>query len=453
MPQDDGQPIIIVGDLHLAGGRDPITGAMDPHEQFFHDDAFARFLDDVRTRAEEQNCRPRLLILGDFFDFLRVRSDRSARTIASLETSDRATQAKMELSAAGHPSVFAALARFVSAGLPLEIVPGNHDIELVRSSTQEGFKNLLMRFGCLSESVAHIRFHPWIYFVPGLLYAEHGHQYHDINAFITLLEPFRHQLRDEIDLPPGSFLDLYLQELFVAAGPSVRGSHLTIRALIRAFRVRPALVFWTLPQHMRYLGLMLRSFASRVGRGQAQRRAVYRKGVLQSHADQLGLSHHTLVAIDELSARTVASMWPRLLRKLVLAPLSSVVARLVGRPSRPTKQAAGYLHQPAAAIHELVEADGHAVPFYAFGHTHRAEKRPLVTSHSFPYYLNSGSWIVSEPTTTEAVEQSPPFTFVEIDRALGGKERVARVMVWDDAAGHATPVPIPEAVTAAAVLS
>ncbi len=452
MPQDDGHSIIVVGDLHLARGHDPVTGKADPNDHFLHDDAFARFLDDVRGRAAKKNQRPRLLILGDFFDFLHVGSDPAAPTAGHPETSDRATLAKLEQIAAGHPAVFAALARFVSAGLPLDIVPGNHDIELVRPSTQEGFTNLLMRFGCLPESKNLISFHPWIYFVPGLLYAEHGHQYHDINAFVTLLEPFQHHGTNNIQLPPGSFLDLYLLNLLAVRDPPVPSSGSSTRGLVRALRAHSILVLRTLPLHARYLRLIFRSLMSQTGTGEAKRQS-YRKNVLRPFADQLGLSHETLVAIDELSAHAIAKMWSRLLRKLVFAPLPFLRARLGGSPARLTQKTPGYLHDPAAAIHRILEAKGQAVPFYAFGHTHHAEQRPLGTPNTVPYYINGGSWIVKTPITIDATLQRPPFTFIEIERPLGKDEPVAQVMLWDDAAGHATPVAISERSKVAAVLS
>ncbi len=440
MQHADGESIVVVGDLHLAGGRDPNTGAMATHELFFHDDAFARFLDDVRIRASEQGRRSRLLILGDLFDFLRVDGKHAAVTGGRPDTSERATLAKMERVAAGHPAVFAALARFVSAGHALDIVPGNHDIELARASAQEQFKTLLIRCGCAPQSTAQIGFHPWIYFVPGVLYAEHGHQYHDINAFLTLMEPTRHRHPDEIDLPLGSSLDVYLLGLRATTHRVGGASHSSPPTLLGAFRAHPSLLVRTLPQHASFVLSVLRALAAIVGRGQAQRRAAYRDTVLRSHAARIGLSHDALVAIDELSARSTAAMRSRLLRRSVLALRTSLARRLwVGSPrSHPPVE--NYLQRPAVAIHGILDAADQGVPFYAFGHTHRAEQRPLVARHP-PSYLNGGSWIVKEPAAPDATEQRPPFTFVVIERPPGTRAPVARVMRWDDAAGQATPLP------------
>lgn len=71
-PNQDGDDVVIVSDLHLSAGYDPLTGRYDRTEDFFYDAAFARFLDNLLLRAEVEHRKWRLVILGDMLDFLQV---------------------------------------------------------------------------------------------------------------------------------------------------------------------------------------------------------------------------------------------------------------------------------------------------------------------------------------------------------------------------------------------
>jgi hypothetical protein len=54
----------------------------------------------------------------------------------------------------------------------------------------------------------NLSFLPWLYYEPGLLYAEHGHQYDSLNSFDDFLHPLTPD--NLIDLPVGSFFVRYL---------------------------------------------------------------------------------------------------------------------------------------------------------------------------------------------------------------------------------------------------
>jgi hypothetical protein len=212
MAENDGRDIIIVSDLHLSTGYNRRTGTYSRREDFFYDAAFARFLDYLRGR-DASGDRLRLVILGDLFDFLQVDPAGPHKTPQDLDRSDTMTRARMDTILQGHPLFFQALGRFVATGIPLEVVPGNHDIEMIRASTQQYFKQLLAQAAGDPKAAEGVTVYPWIYYVPGLLYAEHGQQYDKINSFATVLQPYepREPLDpDAIDQPLGSYFVEYL---------------------------------------------------------------------------------------------------------------------------------------------------------------------------------------------------------------------------------------------------
>jgi hypothetical protein len=150
---------------------------------------------------------------------LSLRSGRATCTGLASRHLEGATLAKLERRAAGHPAVFSALGAFAASALRISIIVGNHDIELIRASTRDRFLELVSRLSGNPHVAGRITFHPWIYYVPGLLYAEHGSQYHDLNSFRTLLSPYRRGDDNEIDLPLGSRLSLYLIDLIESIEP------------------------------------------------------------------------------------------------------------------------------------------------------------------------------------------------------------------------------------------
>ncbi len=194
---EPSESLIIVSDFHLTGGSNPQPRMLRRREDFFSDAAFANFLNDLIRRASAENRKWRLLLLGDIFDFLHI------PTIAGRTTSEIA-QAKLEWIAAGHAQFFEGLGRFVASGFPLDVVPGNHDIELILRPVQQQLVKLLGQYGNQANMAIH--FYPWIYYIPGYLYAEHGQQRHDLNTFPMLLELAQsdtpHKIESATRIPP-----------------------------------------------------------------------------------------------------------------------------------------------------------------------------------------------------------------------------------------------------------
>lgn len=353
--------LVLVSDLHLGAG---------PRDGFRHDREFVGFTDALRRRADERGRAARLVLLGDFLDFARVAvADQHDGRAGALE--------RLERIGAAHVPVFAALRRLLAGGLGVDVVAGNHDADLVRGDVRAAFADTVG-----AKANGALRFHPWQLYVPGVVYAEHGHQYHDVNAFSTATRPCG-PLGDEApETTIGAALDGYAH----GAGPR---RHTALAAALAASGVR------VLDPRRR------------------ARRAAYRRDVLPSHAATIGLDAATVAALDAESARTVRAMIPRLARKAV---------RSVIRRPPPCDD---YLRPAAARVGTALAAGGAPVPFLVFGHTHSAGRWPLVAGPRPVVLLNTGTWC------SRGGRADDRLTYVEVTPDGDGDAPAAAVRCWD----------------------
>jgi len=167
----------------------------------------AAMLDHYRERADPE--RPwTLVIAGDLIDFIGMSIAPGGKE--ALETglnaeermnglgsaADHAEQ-KMRAVAARHPTVFQRLAAFVAAGHRLVLVRGNHDLDFHWEPARRAFVDAI--WSCVVEAGAEtqtraefeqrVEFYPWFYYVEGLLYVEHGHQFDAMCNYSDLLAP------------------------------------------------------------------------------------------------------------------------------------------------------------------------------------------------------------------------------------------------------------------------
>jgi UDP-2,3-diacylglucosamine pyrophosphatase LpxH len=237
--------LLVVSDLHLSAGLDLESGKFSRMEDFFFDDAFARFLQyhqEVRGQPRFGG-RPWLLIInGDLFDFLQVISlpeeGRMLQTVKGVGRHDQLSsnewryglgtmgtesEWKLKQIARGHQRFFAALGRFVAHGNHIAIVRGNHDVELHWPRVRERFVTELKRAYTRERLVldddppvtsadcrARVHFYPWFYHEPGRVYVEHGGQYEAANRFRDYLNPVMPDSPEYIELPWGSLFVRYL---------------------------------------------------------------------------------------------------------------------------------------------------------------------------------------------------------------------------------------------------
>lgn len=471
MAVDDGRDVVIISDFHLSAGYNRRTGAYDRHEDFFYDAVFGRFIDELLRRSQTEPRRWRLIILGDFTDFLQV--DPPPNGDHGL-TSSATTVAKLEMIARGHAEVFAALARFAAAGHPIELVIGNHDIEFIWPEVQRRFKQLVSDHADRDLS-ASITFHPWLYYVPGVLYAEHGQQHDGVNSFTTLLQPFLPSDRSVIELPLGSFFVLYLFNRIERLDPFADNVRPVTRYLGWALRTHPVIALGTLGYHVRFFLRVLRKTSHLTTAEQRARREQYRSEFLPRQAGEVGLPVDLLDELDRLGAVPAnSSRWRQLMTLLLqpLLPSLPVLAALVAifqsqkrwlpggrrfvwlalgiggllfrerRMLRPVTERGSYMLLAAQRVHTLLDRYGLAVPAYVFGHTHMAEQAPLADDDQAPRYFNTGTWTPLVPLTFDLLNTRERFTFVQITRDPANGAVLPQLLLWNDAAGRAEPLPL-----------
>ena len=225
---------LVLSDLHMTAGKDPILGTWSPTEDFFWDEDFATFL-----AHYGKDGRTTLVINGDMFDFLQVlnvptpaqahdygipESDISRRY--GLRCSEVASVFQIDAIINGHQPAFRALARFLARGNHVKIIKGNHDVQLCWTTTQDRIYHRLEEVcprGRKRLIRGNLEFLPWVFYVPDLLYVEHGNQYEAATSFTNFLYPVlpfdstgtgRH-----IELDLGSFLIRYFSNRMEVLNP------------------------------------------------------------------------------------------------------------------------------------------------------------------------------------------------------------------------------------------
>lgn len=285
--------LVAVSDLHLGT---PGSGA----------DAFTSFLASLPSASAES----RLLFLGDMFELLGP-AGQATRVRARIRLDQLADR---------YPELFTAIRDCLRRGWSLDVVPGNHDMALALPSVHRH----------LAALVGPLALHPWLYYVPGVVYAEHGHQHHDLNRFPTVLEPFAHHF-----VPPlGHWHGRPSPAVLLAA---LRSRSLETTAHQDGYRVR-----------------------------------------LRTYADSLGLPPDLVLALHDTSRFRLVATAGRLARR--------AAATLLRRVDDPTD---GYLVAAAKRVHTALVAAGFAVPTYLFGHTHHAR---VLTLDPDARYVNTGTW-------------------------------------------------------------
>jgi len=400
--------LIILSDLHLSAVQDIGSGHCVAREGFHYDADFSHFIDQLLARVKSEGTECQILILGDFLDFLHTRVPLSESDF--LTTTEASSLQKLKAIIRAHPLFFDALKRFTATGFPLSLVPGNHDIDLIRPSVQELLKETIK-----TELGNNIHFHSWIYHIPGVLYAEHGHQYHDINAYTTLLVPSHTGNENELELPVGAYFDMYLFHLIERVRPPTENIYAPLRYLFNSYLKHPFKLITTFPDVCNFVWAVFRQFAYRGSRQFRITRQRYQEKILSSDAASTGLSYETCVALDQLAEVNNNKMVKRL--------LGNTLFKNRGDPIK-----TGYLYPKALMISKVLGSEKKEVPFYLFGHSHRPAKVAL-DDQSDTFYLNSGTW--SSPSYPGSPGDRSLFPFVEIEWE-NHKRPTATLMQWDE---------------------
>ncbi|MEE9456900.1 MAG: hypothetical protein V3W11_07105, partial [bacterium] len=240
-----GRNYVFVSDLHLSEGFLEDEKRYQENEDFFYDDAFARFLEHLEDERKAKRYKKpwRLVINGDFLenlqittfpkvgdlqDFLRecvkdkiFDADEARDIIANIKIYPSEEEFGLGFDAPksvwklnrimdGHPRFFEGLAKFLADGNDLVIIKGNHDPEFTYPEFRRYFRHRIKK---LAEEIfvkqesadktggssrenknaeaasKRVNFSPWFYYEKNLFYAEHGGQYDGANRYPFFLNP------------------------------------------------------------------------------------------------------------------------------------------------------------------------------------------------------------------------------------------------------------------------
>jgi UDP-2,3-diacylglucosamine pyrophosphatase LpxH len=188
--------ILVVSDLHF--GEELLPGASLERRRAVElgSSAFREFLRYHTVRRRDG--RPwRLVIAGDLFDFMSVvisaTRDRPAKSADErrfgLGRGIQPGVERMRRICEAHRPLLAELGRFAAAGHSIDILVGNHDVELLASEVVGELMLQLVAAGADDRALARIGVVPWFIYLPGVCWIEHGHVYDEGCSFEFNLAP------------------------------------------------------------------------------------------------------------------------------------------------------------------------------------------------------------------------------------------------------------------------
>lgn len=453
--------ILVVSDLHLG---EEVGSGDAPFVEYIAalNTEFGAFVDSLRAAGGPTT----LVIDGDSFDFIRTvvqPNPIEARLIQAQPLTPR--QARLGLDSSRtyatwklgrvigfHRPVFEALGRFIGAGNDVVFVRGNHDVELYWPEVRAAIGDEIARHSGLDAATAsaRVRFEPWFFYEPRLVYIEHGHQYDSHCSFTDLLDPVEDEGR-LIALPYALWSIRYFAPLLHGMPAAEMDSWSFVDFARWVFSQPPLRIAWALFAYFRMmLDLLVRkSWRNTVGQPAIHARHMRRLAKL---AERTQLPLELVARIDALKEQpvderflgiTLAYYLDRILL-LFLSLLIIVVTALlpiavatrvaaicgvlivtialheVTRRVR-ERRAQPRLTEKALLLSRLVD-----VPFVVFGHSHQAgiHAAPPSRPGAAPchYYLNSGHWV--------ARYRGQPSRFNYVEVTAEGAVRRARLMRW-----------------------
>jgi len=415
---------ILLSDLHLADGQDPSSKNWGMFEQFFFDHVFDNFVNYLILEAQRLNHQVNLVLLGDVFDFLHTPGG-SEHGHEKIELTESDALIRLEKINTGHSQFFKALGRLISTDHKISILPGNHDAALLWPAVQEKLSKLIFLHSSPGCPDPPFTFYPWFFYLPGVIYAEHGQQYHNINAFTTLLKPFSSQPSSEIEETLGACLDRRQMEL--SYSHSSENEFYSDRSdyPLRAY-LKLAKLLGSLPIQWRFVKRLVSLLWMRTSQDTITRRMNYLKETLPEFAQQTSLPSTTLESIDRLSQVSNIKILQQILyRRIIYTPASSKDH---------------YLYHAVEAISELLKRVNRGVPYYVFGHSHLHQQIPLGNDpDNKEFFLNTGSWAMPLFTPPAVSKKRIKFPYVSINQIPGGLPPEAKLMIWNENRQQAEP--------------
>lgn len=406
----------------------------------------------------------KMIIAGDLVDFIGMSiapEDEATSDDVLFGLGSRRQYAAHKLRAVvkRHARVFEKLAEFVAAGHSLALVRGNHDVEFHWQAARDAFRHAIVERLPASadapKAAERIEFYPWFYYVKGLLYVEHGHQFDAMCSQHFQLAPVSPRDPDVIST---SFSDILLRTVvrptrglgseghestgvfdYLRLGVSlgVRGGFRLfarfVSATVRAFRRFRA--------HSGALGARVREIH--------QRR-------MRKWADRFDLEETALQKLAKLAPRPVTAARLAILRSMfidtfllvvMVALASSLLLSFapwtVAVPVVAALLIAGVLYSRTSlrlrkadidcdqALEVAARRIASIMPsrYVVMGHTHRPRVAELSESST---YVNLGNWATDD--IDGPVDDAPRTHFVV---RWAGDEPRAGLYRWD---GSGTPV-------------
>ncbi|MBK6689007.1 MAG: metallophosphoesterase [Deltaproteobacteria bacterium] len=443
--ESQNRRLLVVSDMHLGRDCKEITGFIRnvrPDQEF--DRAFTDMLD-LYTLGKEREWR--LVLAGDFIDFVEVvvapAKQGPLDLILSFEVTEEerafglgseAERAlyKLEKTFEYHQDFFVRLGRFVRDGGEVVVLRGNHDAEFHWKKVQRVFRRTLadLAFRGLQLDVdetldrreefqSRISFAPWIYYEPGRVYIEHGHQYDVYCSFDHQLYPISPTDPKRIDTPLFAFAMRYFVNMltdFAASNADVWTAKDYLNWLSKK---GPAGLLYTARMGLG-ASLRLLLYAGHFTLGRVRRYGKEHAKNLAEEAARFSLPVEKLSQVDQLHHTPVNRNLSELMRLLFLDRIllaagaltmvmlvllvaenpwwelagivaTGLVAWQINRKLQPRrffvpgpKQA-----QAAKKIGDLLD-----VPLVVMGHSH---SRRLTDIGSGRRYMNTGCWLPPLP--------------------------------------------------------
>ncbi|MBL0213505.1 MAG: metallophosphoesterase [Myxococcales bacterium] len=444
--------ILVVSDLHF--GEELLPGASSErrHAVDLGASAFREFLRYHTVRRRDG--RPwRLVIAGDLFDFMSVfvgsLPERPAKTADErrygLGRGVMPGVERLKQICAIHRPLLADLAAFAAAGHSVDIIVGNHDIELLAPEVAAELVRQLGLAGATERALSRISVVPWFIYIPGVVWIEHGHVYDEGCSF-------------EFNLAPMDPKDGWL--VYNADYAAVRYLGSAVPDLDPH-----GIEEWSFWGYMRYamgqgvghmgkLWLAYGRFVKALFSARALHRSFKRRdrrrrehrARLAHVAEQGGLSFETASAIDRLSRTPLTVSTRRLGRMLMLDRFGlglglvvTIIALLVLVPvlwalvgavlavlvvAGITRWLGRHMvtsQLPMRAVPQRLRKFVDA-PIVVFGHTHDPRWQRL---RSGGVYINCGTWL---PATRPGIRRS--FTHVFLSPSAAGGAPVVELRQW-----------------------
>lgn len=459
---------LVLSDLHLGEDLAPTaTEATRLHVDIV-ERQLVQFLRHYTRRREDG--RPwRLVFNGDLIDFLAITIGPEHPDFAflsacpspeehkyGLRRTPKSAVAVVEAVARRHADVFRALARFLASGNRLDVVCGNHDLELTWPAVQAAFRAGIagawsalpdgQRDGAVraDQLAGRVEFHPWFFYDRGAVWIEHGHQYDECCSYEHQLDPRRPGGDDivmNVDNAGARYVNNRVadaEESWSMLGYLRFGAGLGVRGFFRL-----ALAY------SKFLAAMIAAWRHGRARPSAmQERRDSHLARLRQLAERWDMPEETLLALDGARRPPVVGHLRRLLSTLMLdrillysgAILVALASVIWLRMPYAAAVAAGALFGSLAAVrvlnrdrlhhpgHFMPEASAHIhgqvdVRFVVFGHSHEPRAEAVGTDGKM--YFNTGTWV---PNGKPGILRS--FTHVIVRHRESGP--TAQLCQWRD---------------------